>query len=58
MVTKGTLTDGELLSANPEAAYLMALAEHNENLPNEISEHTYGVCIVDIATSRVILGQV
>ncbi|ESW35166.1 hypothetical protein PHAVU_001G212500 [Phaseolus vulgaris] len=57
VVTKGTLTDGELLSANPEAAYLMALAEHNENLPNEISEHTYGVCIVDIATSRVILGQ-
>lgn len=58
MVTKGTLTDGELLSANPEAAYLMALAEHHENLPNEISERTYGVCIVDVATSRVILGQV
>lgn len=58
MVTKGTLTDGELLSANPEAAYLMALTEHHEKLPNEISERTYGVCIVDVATSRVILGQV
>lgn len=58
MVTKGTLTDGELLSANPEAAYLMALTEHHENHPNEISEHIYGVCIVDVATSRVIIGQV
>ncbi|BAT86257.1 DNA mismatch repair protein [Vigna angularis] len=57
VVTKGTLTDGELLSANPEAAYLMALTEHHEKLPNEISERTYGVCIVDVATSRVILGQ-
>lgn len=58
MVTKGTLTDGELLSANPEAAYLMALTEHHENHPTEVSEHLYGVCIVDVATSRVILGQV
>ncbi|XP_020234813.1 DNA mismatch repair protein MSH6 [Cajanus cajan] len=57
VVTKGTLTDGELLSSNPEAAYLMALTEHHENNPNEISEHIYGVCIVDVATSRVILGQ-
>lgn len=50
--------DGELLSANPEAAYLMALTEHPENHPNENSERTYGVCIVDVTTSRVILGQV
>ncbi|XP_027349607.1 DNA mismatch repair protein MSH6 [Abrus precatorius] len=57
VVTKGTLTDGELLSANPEAAYLMALTEHHQNLQNEISEHIYGVCMVDVATSRVILGQ-
>ncbi|CAL0311136.1 unnamed protein product [Lupinus luteus] len=57
VVTKGTLTDGELLSANPEAAYIMALTEHRESYPNEISEHIYGVCIVDVATSRVILGQ-
>lgn len=58
MVTKGTLADGELMSANPEAAYLMALTEHQENHPNEMSERTYGVCVVDVATSRVILGQV
>lgn len=58
MVTKGTLTDGELLSANPEASYLMALIEHHQNEANETSERTYGVCVVDVATSRVILGQV
>ncbi|KAK7337513.1 hypothetical protein VNO77_18092 [Canavalia gladiata] len=57
VVTKGTLTDGELLSANPEAAYLMALTEHHENHQKEISERIYGVCIVDVATSRVIIGQ-
>ncbi|KAK7284586.1 hypothetical protein RJT34_19335 [Clitoria ternatea] len=57
VVTKGTLMDGELLSANPEAAYLMALTEHHENHSNEISERIYGVCIVDVTTSRVILGQ-
>ncbi|KAK7259232.1 hypothetical protein RIF29_24833 [Crotalaria pallida] len=57
VVTKGTLTDGELLSANPEAAYIMALTEHHENHPNETSGRIYGVCIVDVATSRVILGQ-
>ncbi|KAL5135742.1 DNA mismatch repair protein MSH6 [Glycine soja] len=57
VVTKGTLTDGELLSANPEAAYLMALTEHHENHPTEVSEHIYGVCRVDVATSRVIFGQ-
>lgn len=58
VVTKGTLTDGEFMSANPEAAYLMALTEHHENHHNEMSERTYGVCVVDVATSRVILGQV
>lgn len=57
VVTKGTITDGELLLANPEPAYLMALTEQHENHPNEISEHIYGVCIVDVATSRVIIGQ-
>ncbi|KAL1312736.1 hypothetical protein HN51_039337 [Arachis hypogaea] len=57
VVTKGTLTDGELLSANPEAAYLMALTEQHENNANEVSERIYGVCIVDVATSRIILGQ-
>jgi len=58
VVSKGTLIDGEFMSTNPEAAYLMALTEYRENNPNEMSERTYGVCVVDVATSRVILGQV
>ncbi|KAL5060662.1 hypothetical protein RYX36_032266 [Vicia faba] len=57
VVSKGTLTDGEFMATHPEAAYLMALTEYHENHPNEISERTYGVCVVDVATSRVILGQ-
>ncbi|XP_045796894.1 DNA mismatch repair protein MSH6 [Trifolium pratense] len=57
VVSKGTITDGEFMSTNPEAAYLMALTEHHENHPNEMSERIYGVCVVDVSTSRVILGQ-
>ncbi|KAF7818144.1 DNA mismatch repair protein MSH6 [Senna tora] len=57
VVTKGTLTDGELLSANHEASYLMALIEDHQDQANETSERIYGVCVVDVATSRVILGQ-
>jgi len=58
VVSKGTLIDGEFMSTNPEAAYLMALTEYCENNTNEMSERTYGVCVVDVATSRIILGQV
>lgn len=58
VVTKGTLTDGELLSSNPEASYLMALTEHHQNKANGSLERIYGVCLVDVATSRVLLGQV
>ncbi|CAK8544398.1 unnamed protein product [Lathyrus sativus] len=57
VVSKGTLTDGEFMATHPEAAYLMALTEYHENRPNKTSERTYGVCVVDVATSRVILGQ-
>ncbi|WJX79846.1 DNA mismatch repair protein msh6 [Trifolium repens] len=57
VVSKGTITDGEFMSTNPEAAYLLALTEHHENHPNEMSERIYGVCVVDVSTSRVILGQ-
>lgn len=52
VITKGTLTEGEMLSANPDACYLMAVTE------NQREERTFGVCIVDVATNRVILGQV
>lgn len=51
VITKGTLTEGEMLSANPDACFLMAVTE------NQREERTFGVCIVDVATNRVILGQ-
>nr|XP_011465355.1 PREDICTED: DNA mismatch repair protein MSH6 [Fragaria vesca subsp. vesca] len=57
VVTKGTLTEGEMLSANPDASYLMAVTETSQNLVNQNAERVFGVCVVDVATSRVILGQ-
>lgn len=58
MVTKGTLTEGEMLSANPDASYLMAVTEKCQNMATQGAERIFGVCVVDVATSRVILGQV
>lgn len=52
VVSKGTLVEGELLSANPNASYVMAVTE------SQNGEHHFGVCVVDVATSRIILGQV
>lgn len=58
VVTKGTLIEGEMLSANPDASYIMALTENCQNLGSQNVERIFGVCVVDVATSRVILGQV
>ncbi|KAK9282095.1 hypothetical protein L1049_005007 [Liquidambar formosana] len=57
VITKGTLTEGEMLSANPDASYLMTLTESCRISANEKEERTFGVCVVDVATSRIILGQ-
>lgn len=56
VVTKGTLTEGEFMSANPEASYLVAVTESCRNSSDEL-EHVFGVCLVDVAASKVILGQ-
>ncbi|CAL5437422.1 unnamed protein product [Camellia sinensis] len=56
VVTKGTLTEGEMMSTNPEASYLMAVTESCQILANH-QEHIFGICVVDVATSKVILGQ-
>lgn len=58
VVTKGTLTDGELLSANPDASYLMAVTESNQRPESQNTDRCFGICVVDVATSRIILGQV
>ncbi|WCJ22309.1 DNA mismatch repair protein MSH6 [Euphorbia peplus] len=52
VVTKGTLTEDELLTANPDASYLMSLTEYCQNFGR-----SFGICVVDTATSRIILGQ-
>ncbi|RXH84444.1 hypothetical protein DVH24_027343 [Malus domestica] len=57
VVTKGTLTEGEMVSANPDASYLMAMTENSQNLANQTAERPFGVCVVDVAPSQVILGQ-
>ena len=58
VVTKGTLTEGEMLSANPDASYLMAVTEGCQRLANQNADRSFGVCVVDVTTSRIILGQV
>lgn len=58
LVTKGTLTDGEMLSAYPEASYLMAVTAKCLISENSKTETCFGVCLVDAATSKITLGQV
>ncbi|KAL0420115.1 UNVERIFIED_CONTAM: DNA mismatch repair protein MSH6 [Sesamum radiatum] len=57
VVTKGTLTEGETLSTNPDASYLIAVSESCQVSANQQGVHIFGVCVVDIATSKIILGQ-
>ena len=57
VVTKGALTEGEMMSANPEASYLLAVTESCRTLGNQ-QGRIFGICVVDAATSKVILGQV
>ncbi|KFK30776.1 hypothetical protein AALP_AA6G024700 [Arabis alpina] len=56
VVTRGTLVDGEMLLTNPDASYLLALTE-GESLTDQKAEHNFGVCLVDVATKKIILGQ-
>ncbi|KAF5741530.1 DNA mismatch repair protein MSH6 [Tripterygium wilfordii] len=57
VVTKGTLAEGELTSANPDASYLITVTESFQSLRNQGGEKIFGVCAVDAATSKVVLGQ-
>ncbi|XP_010556697.1 PREDICTED: DNA mismatch repair protein MSH6 [Tarenaya hassleriana] len=56
VVTKGTLTEGEMFLTNPDASYLMALTE-GDNLTKRNAERNFGVCLIDVATKRIMLGQ-
>jgi len=58
VVTKGTLTEGEMLSANPDASYILSVNEGCSVSSDDRQQRVYGVCVVDVATSRIIIGQV
>lgn len=57
VVTKGTLTEGETLTTNPDASYLIAVTESCQISANEQGVHIFGICAIDVATSKIILGQ-
>ncbi|KAK1294157.1 DNA mismatch repair protein MSH6 [Acorus calamus] len=58
VVTKGTLTEGELLSTNPDSAYLMSVMERCQTPENQNEGVVIiGVCMVDVSTNRCLLGQ-
>ncbi|KAK4765995.1 hypothetical protein SAY87_007637 [Trapa incisa] len=58
VITKGTLTEGEILSANPEASYIMSVTENNLISAGQKAERILGICLIDVATSTIILGQI
>lgn len=56
VITKGIITEGEMLTCSPNAAYLMATFEiSNEESLNGSS--IIGLCFLDAATSRFLVGQ-
>lgn len=57
-MTKGTLTEGESFTTNPDASYLIAVTESCQISASEQGIHIFGICAVDVATSKIILGQV
>jgi DNA mismatch repair protein MSH6 len=59
VVTKGTLTEGESLLMNPDLSYLLSITESYQHCPTQSQEAcTIGVCLVDVSTSKFIVGQV
>jgi len=58
VVTKGTLIEGEHLLANPDPSYLLSVTESHQQSSKKSQETcTIGVCIVDVSTSKFIVGQ-
>ncbi|XP_072995622.1 DNA mismatch repair protein MSH6 [Typha latifolia] len=58
MVTKGTLTEGESLLVNPDASYLMSVTENYQFMENQNKKDiVIGLCMVDVSTSKFIIGQ-
>ncbi|KAI3980709.1 hypothetical protein MKX01_025274 [Papaver californicum] len=57
VVTKGTLIEGEMLTINPDASYMISITEGFMASENQKDVLAIGVCIVDVSTSRFMLGQ-
>ncbi|OVA16806.1 DNA mismatch repair protein MutS [Macleaya cordata] len=57
VVTKGTLTEGEMLTMKPDASYMIALTEGFKVSENQKEGLVIGVCVVEVSTSRFMLGQ-
>ncbi len=62
VLTRGTLTDAEMLQSTPDAAYLLAITEGPPAAGgprNSVDAEpvVIGVCAVDAATGHMLLGQ-
>ncbi|XP_078438699.1 MUTS homolog 6 isoform X2 [Wolffia australiana] len=56
VVSKGTLTEGELLSRHADASYLLSLTENSVTQDNQ-ERTVLGICAVDVCTNSFFLGQ-
>lgn len=66
VLTQATLTDPEMLQAQPDAAYLLSITEQELPAAPQTDAASQGltakcvrigVCAVDVATARILLGQ-
>ncbi|KAH0467039.1 hypothetical protein IEQ34_004277 [Dendrobium chrysotoxum] len=58
VVTKGTLVEGETLLTRPDASYLMSVTEKCQKFDEHNTQGTVlGICVVDVSTSKFMLGQ-
>ena len=69
VLTQATLTDAEMLQAQPDAAYLLSITEQQiaQAEPGQQQDGAQqglngksvriGICAVDVATARILLGQ-
>jgi DNA mismatch repair protein MSH6 len=59
VLTKGTLSDPEMLTCQGEASYLLTLLEVPlpGNTPDAPGRTRFGACMVDVATGHMMIGQ-
>jgi DNA mismatch repair protein MSH6 len=63
VLTRGTMSDMEMLASHPDASYLLAITEAPAEAADggaadgERPTAAIGVCAVDVATGQMLLGQ-